>query len=454
MANSTPINLVAIDDDLLSLEIIEHALSHTDIEIATASDPEAGWDLVLGHRPQIVLLDLLLPNISGMDLLSRIVALDRGIDVILFTSQNSTESAVEAIQKGACDYITKPISPSNLRRRIEKPLADARKRNQFRMLPPEFPETSRFEHIVGRSPRMLEVFSRIGHVAPYFRNALVTGPTGTGKELVARALHNLSPAASGPFVICNCSALVETLFESELFGHVKGAFTGASQDHMGLFEYAHGGSLFLDEIGDMPLVTQSKLLRVLQNQEIQRVGSPTIRKVDVRVIAATNRDLRQQIKEKQFREDLYYRLSMVEIKLPSLAQRKEDLPLLERHFLERFSSEYGKSIRYLTPRAQDALMRHSWPGNIRELENVIGNACMMAEHDTIDVRDLPDYLQRSDSSPEIGFGNIELPLKEMDRFYVSRVLEKMGGNKIQAARALGISRTKLYSILRKPCAAN
>ena len=224
---------------------------------------------------------------------------------------------------------------------------------------------------------MWEMFSKIRRVAPHYRSVLITGETGAGKDLVARALHALSPVANGRFVVLNCSAVVETLFESELFGHVKGAFTGAAQDKVGLFEHANGGTLFLDEIGDMPLGTQAKLLRALQNQEVQRVGSLTARKVDVRVIAATNKDLRAAIADKLFREDLYYRLSMVEIRTPSLVERMEDLPLLERHFLEHFARQFGKSIKGFTHRAQILLARHNWPGNVRELENVIGHACMM-----------------------------------------------------------------------------
>src|SRR5437879_5103914 len=284
---------------------------------------------------------------------------------------------------------------------------------------------------------MLDVFARVRRVAPHFRTALVTGATGTGKELVARALHRLSPAASGTFAVCNCSAIVETLFESELFGYVKGAFTGATQDKSGLFEYANGGTLFLDEIGEMPLATQAKLLRVLQSQEIQRVGSPAVRKVDVRVVAATNRDLRTE-----FRDDLYYRLSMVEVKLPLLAERKEDVPLLVRYLVERFAMQYNKPIRGLTRRAQALLARYSWPGNVRELENALGHACMMVEGDLIDVRDFPDTL-RKPAERELVEDEDLIPLDELQRRHALRVLARVGGNKKRAAEILGIARTTL-----------
>jgi DNA-binding NtrC family response regulator len=247
---------------------------------------------------------------------------------------------------------------------------------------------------------MWEMFWRIRRVAPHYRALLITGETGTGKDMIARAVHRLSPVASGNYVVLNCSAIVETLFESELFGHAKGSFTGATHDKPGLFEHAHGGTLFLDEIGDMPLATQAKLLRVLQNQEVQRVGSLATRKVDVRVVAATNHDLRAEVAEKRFREDLYYRLSMVEIQAPRLAERREDLPLLQRHFVARFAAQYKKEIRGITHRAQIRLSQHSRPGNVRELENVIGHAAMMTLNDMVDAQDLPSYLQASPDHAE------------------------------------------------------
>ncbi|HYZ83178.1 MAG TPA: sigma-54 dependent transcriptional regulator, partial [Bryobacteraceae bacterium] len=310
MSSLSPIRILAIDDEPDSLEITADALSQPDVEVLTSTDPEEGWHMVRNQRPDIVLLDLVMPKLGGMELLERIVDWDPGIDVILLTGQYSTDSAVEAIRNGACDYLTKPVAVGTLRERVAVSINRARQHRRASELEGELLHNSRFHGIVGRSPLMLEVFDKIARVAPHFQTALITGATGSGKELVARALHDLSPAAGKQFAVLNCSAVVQTLFESELFGHVKGSFTGAIQDRVGLFEYANGGTVFLDEIGDMPLATQSKLLRVLQNFEIQRVGSPAVHKVNVRVIAATHRNLPAMIEENQFREDLYYRLSM------------------------------------------------------------------------------------------------------------------------------------------------
>jgi transcriptional regulator with PAS, ATPase and Fis domain len=289
---------------------------------------------------------------------------------------------------------------------------------------------------------MWEMFSRVRRVAPHFRSLLVTGETGTGKDLVVRAIHQLSPAAKGRLVVLNCSAVVETLFESELFGHVRGSFTGATADKPGLVEHAHGGTLFLDEIGDMPLATQAKLLRVLQNQEVQRVGSLTARKVDVRVIAATHRDLREAIAEKSFREDLYYRLAMVEIHVPRLMERQGDLALLSRHFVAKFAKEYGKDIRGITRRAEIQMSAHAWPGNVRELENAIGHAAMMTMSEMIDVQDLPPYLS---ASPATSSDSLE----DQERILLVRALEAADGNQSQAARQLGIGRDALRYKMKK-----
>jgi DNA-binding NtrC family response regulator len=444
--NDNAITLVAVDDDPVTLDLITAALAQDGLEIFTCPDGEAGLEMVFRRRPQVVILDLMMPKLSGMEALERIVEVDPSIDVILLTGHYSTDSAVEAIQKGACDYLTKPISIEKLRERVGSSIADARRRQRTIQLERELLQAAQFEGMVGQSPLMLEVFARIRRVAPHFRTVLVTGPTGTGKELVARALHRLSPAASGPFGVVNCAAVVETLFESELFGYVKGAFTGATQDKIGMFEYAQGGTLLLDEIGDMPLATQTKLLRVLQNQEIQRVGSPVPRKVDVRVVAATNQDLERLVAEKKFRDDLYFRVSTSEIRLPRLVERKEDLPLLERHILEHFAAQYRKPVSRLTRRAQTVLARYSWPGNVREVENVLAHACMMAEGDAIDVRDLPE---RFHGQIARGGGQDDdlMTLEEVDRRHALRVLERVGGNKVQAAEILGVSRATLYRLL-------
>ena len=445
---SIALKLLVIDDTPQNLELITEALTHEGLQILLAGDPETGWDLFLRTRPQVVLLDLVMPNVSGLELLERIVAADPGTDVILMTGHYSTESAVEAIRKGACDYLTKPLDMEKLRRQIGTLREEAEKRQRAFQLDLALVDTFKFEGMIGRSPLILETFARIRRVAPHYQTILVSGATGTGKELVARALHRLSPRASGPFVVCNCSALVETLLESELFGYVRGAFTGATQDKAGIFEQANRGTVFMDEIGELSLPAQAKLLRVLQQREIQRVGSPIPHAVDVRVIGATNRQLRSLVADGKFRDDLYYRLSMVEIALPRLTDRKEDLPLLQKYFVERFAHQYGKEIRGITRRAQLRMAAYSWPGNIRELENVIGNAAMMTQGSTIDVDDLPELLKGTAS---IGSGADEdvLSLQELQNRHVARVLERVGGNRARAAEILGISRTTIYEMLSK-----
>ena len=313
--------------------------------------------------------------------------------------------------------------------------------------------------MVGNSPQMRDVFFRIERISPYYRAVLITGETGTGKELAARAMHELSPVRNGHFVTLNCSAVVETLFESELFGHVRGSFTGAHSDKMGLFEYANGGTLFLDEIGDMPLVTQAKLLRVLQNQEVSRVGSLTPRKLDVRVVAATNKDLREAVRKKEFREDLFYRISMVEVALPPLRSRVGDLrPLLE-HALAECRIRYRRTNPRFSQEAMSLLLAHSWPGNVRELENAVGHACMMAESDLLGVQDLPGSMQsavlpiRAISSGE---GDV---LQESESRLLRQALEQTGQNQARAARLLRTSRDRLrykmkkYGLMRETAAS-
>jgi DNA-binding NtrC family response regulator len=449
------VSLLVIDDNPGSVELLSSALAQPGLEILTASNPEEGLDLFRTRRPQVVLTDLVMPQMSGMEVLERIVEIDPATDVIIMSAHYSTECAVEAVKKGASDYLNKPLSIDPLRERIGRLVEEVRKRQRALQLEDELRTTSEFEGIVGRSPLMWEMFLCTRRVAPHYRALLITGETGTGKDLIARALHRLSPVASGKYVVLNCSAVVETLFESELFGHVRGSFTGATTDKPGLFEHAHGGTLFLDEIGDMPLATQAKLLRVLQNQEVQRVGALNARKVDVRVIAATNHNLRAAVAQRRFREDLYYRLSMVGIQAPRLADRKEDLPLLQLHFVARFAQQYGKKVRGLTRRAQIRLSRHSWPGNVRELENVIGHAVMMTASDMVDAQDLPPYLHAPSEEPEKAMAVVAAvgqnggTLAEMERQYILQVLGETGGVISSAASRLGVPRTTLNALMRR-----
>ena len=455
-ANSSLIKIVLIDDNPGNLELLVAALGRQELEIFTAEDPEEGLDLVFTHHPQIVLTDLVMPKLSGMEVLERIVEFDPAIEVILMTAHYSTETAVEAIKKGASDYWNKPVSIAMVRKKVDQLVEEAKRRSIAQNLQSQLLEVSEFEGIIGNSPQMWDLFSRIRRVAPHYRTTLVTGHTGSGKDLVASALHRLSPVSQGNFVVLNCSAVVETLFESELFGHVKGSFTGATTDKIGLFEHAHKGTLFLDEIGDMPMSTQAKLLRCIQNQEVQRLGSLTPRKVDVHIIAATNRDLRKCMDEKTFREDLYYRLSMVEITTPDLAEREGDLPLLERHFLHKFTALYGKKVRGLTRRAELILLRHNWPGNVRELENVIGYASMMVMGEMIDVGDLPTYLTAGAAAHSILVSAAcapeseeMLPLEEQEKLLLMQALDKAVGNQSLAARMLKISRDTLRYRMKK-----
>jgi DNA-binding NtrC family response regulator len=451
MSSSPKVSVLVVDDHPGSLEFVSSALRGDGVEVLTSNNPEDALDKIYSSRPQIVLTDLVMPGMTGMELLDRIVEYDPSIQVVLMTAHYSTESAVEAIRKGACDYLDKPIKVGTLRERVGRLIEDARQSQRAGILEQELLDSCQFEGIVGRSPLMWDVFSRIRRIAPHFRTVLITGETGTGKDLIARGLHRLSAVSNGRFVALNCSAVVETLLESELFGHVRGAFTGAVVDKPGMFEHAHGGVLFLDEVGDMSAGAQSKLLRALQNQEVQRVGSVSTRKVDVRVVAATHRDLRDKVSDGSFREDLFYRLSMIEIRVPPMRERKEDLPLLERFFVKRYAEQFNKTVRELTQRAHLALARHNWPGNVRELENVIGHAVMMTQGEVIDVNDLPDYLVSPSHAAAPASHEAFQPqsFEEHEKQLIIDALARAGGNQSEAARMLRIGRDALRYKIKK-----
>jgi DNA-binding NtrC family response regulator len=438
-------SVLVIDGDVEVAEDFSRALLGLPVAVLRAGDRAQGISFYREFLPQMALLDSKLDDEEVP--LQELFSGDSGLEVVLMTDRWTRAGALAAVARGASDLLSKPLEPSKVRQMVSGFIAAAATRQHTQELDNELLQAYQFQGIVGRSPRMLEVFSRVRRAAPLFQTALITGPTGTGKELIARALHYLSPRPGEKFVVCNCSALTETLLESQLFGHVKGAFTGATHDRAGLFEHSNRGTLFLDEIGELTLAAQAKLLRILQSQELQRVGSPVTTTVDVHVIAATNRDVRELASKGKFREDLFYRLSMIEIQLPPLADRKEDLPLLLRHFLRHFSTKYGKKLDGISRRAQILLTRHSWPGNVRELENAIGNACMMAQGKIIRDIDLPEAIRVQITGPDSGAGI--MTLQEVQSRHLDYVLKLVDGNKARAAEVLGVSRATIYGMLAR-----
>jgi len=440
------LSIVIIDDNPGSLELLSVALAHSEAAVYTAANPVEGLELVRKHRPRLVVTDLVMPEMSGLEVLQQVVSFDSSIDVILMTAHYTPETAVAAIRQGAADYLQKPVKIGLLRERVASLIESANLRRRVHASTASGAQDLEFEGLQAKSDPMWNLFAMIQRVAPHYRSVLIQGPTGAGKDLIATALHRRSQVP-GKFVVLNCSAVVETLFESELFGHVRGAFTGADRDKSGLFELANGGTLFLDEIGDMPMATQAKLLRAIQNQEILPVGSLTSHKVNVRIVAATHRDLRAAIASGHFREDLYYRLSMVELIVPSLKERAEDIPLLARHFVRKFAAEFSKRIEGLTPRALLVLERYGWPGNVRELEHIIGRACMLTDGTVLDVDSFPESLIHAEV--KAASGESSSLLEDQERQLIADTLRAVKGNQSEAARRLGIGRDALrYKIKR------
>ena len=452
------IHLLLVEDEASLREVTARRLADKDYRVVQVDSGEAAVARLEECAFDVVLTDLRLPGIDGTAVLD--AALERYPDIvcIVVTGFGTVTDAVAAIKRGAADFITKPFQFDQLLHVMRSALEQRRLRSENAYLRSQIQERYRFEGLVGRSPRMRELFELLETVAASPSTVLVTGETGTGKELAAKAIHHNSPRRSHRFVALNCSAVPETLLESELFGHVRGAYTGAVASRAGRLESAHGGTLFLDEVGTMSGPLQAKLLRVLQEREFERIGDDRSIRIDVRIIAATNADLLQMVGEGRFREDLYYRLNVIPIFLPPLRERREDIPLLVRHFVETFSRQQGRSREVtVTQAAMRRMMGYAWPGNIRQLENAIERALTLSRTRAwIDVGDLPRELQQASLSepavlpaiPEEGF---DLPayVAAIERQLIQRALDDTDGNRQQAARRLGVKRTTLVEKLRR-----
>ena len=451
--------LVVVDDESNILEVVSRFAERAGFDVVTCGGGREAIAVLQARRADLVMVDLRMPDVGGLDVLRAIRETDPNCQTVLMTGYASVETAVEAIKLGALDYVNKPLDFARLESLLTAVRAEHDRRRNILSIEGDVAKRLEFCGMIGRGAVMQDLFGMIRRLAPHVRTALVTGETGTGKELVARALHTLGPRRDRRFVTVNCSAVVESLFESELFGHVRGAFTGAAESKTGLFELADGGTLFLDEIGELPLSLQAKLLRVLELGEINRVGSSEPRRVSVHVIAATNRDLRLEVAAGRFRSDLYYRLNIVEIALPALRDRREDIPYLTAAFIRETSDRLGKLLIGVTPGAERMLAAAAWEGNVRELRNVIERACILADGEFITEREVTSSMpaHRWTAAPAVPVRTFEAApsaanpdlLATVERDHIQRALIRSGGNKKAAAKMLGLSRRALYRRLER-----
>jgi DNA-binding NtrC family response regulator len=450
-------SLLVVDDEVPVLKVVERLAGKAGFDVETCASGTEALRMLMRKPADLAMVDLRMPDVNGLDLLRQIKANVPSCEVILMTAYAAVDSAVEAIKLGAREYLTKPFDFERLREVLVNIREELERRAHVVALESQVAKQLEFCGMLGRSPVMQEVFSLIQRLAPHAKVVLVSGETGTGKELAARAFHQAGPRKSRPFVTINCSAVVDTLFESELFGHVRGAFTGAVETKAGMFEAAQGGTLFLDEIGELPLSVQAKLLRALEYGEVQRVGSLQTKKVDVSVIAATNRDLRAEVAAGRFRGDLFYRLNVVELTLPPLRDRREDIPYLTSAFMRDCAQRMRKPVTGLTAHAERVLLNARWEGNIRELKNVIERACMLTDGTLVSERELAGAfgpeLQTAVRSrvPEPMARAAEPPaqLEAIEREHILDVLRQVNGNRMAAAKVLGISRRALYRRLER-----
>ncbi len=447
--------ILVVDDDHAHRTMLNTLISGWGYAVSEADDGSTAVEKVKETTFDLVLMDVRMVKISGLEALETIKAYNPAIPVIIMTAYSSVETAVEALKQGAHDYLTKPLDFDKLRLTIDRAMEHTRLKEENRLLRETLGHQFDTQNIIGNSPKMITLLETVAQVAPSEATVLISGESGTGKELIAGAIHFNSLRKKGPFVKINCAAITETLLESELFGHEKGAFTGADRRKEGRFSQAHGGTLFLDEVGEMSLMMQVKLLRALQEREFNRVGGESTIQVDVRVIAATNKNLKDRINEGAFREDLYYRLNVVELEVPPLSDRKEDIPLLTRHFLEMFAAKNRKEIKGFTPKAMDNLIRYNWPGNVRELMNAVERGVVLARSSYLDEADFPfmkDSLIENNQEDSINPDELSLqgdvPLEEIEKTAILKTLETANGNKSEAARRLGITRKTLHKKLK------
>jgi two-component system response regulator PilR (NtrC family) len=436
--------ILVVDDERSMQEFLEILLQRDGHDVTVCASAESALVALESDDFDVVISDIRMPEMSGLELLERVRSLESDALVILITAHGSTESAVEAMKRGAYDYLTKPFSVDEIRLVVDKAIEKRSLSSENRLLRRQLQGRASLPTIIGKSPCMEEVFELVRQVAPTRTNILITGESGTGKELVARAIHSLSDRRDRPFVAINCAAIPENLLESELFGHVKGSFTGATSNKMGLFEVADGGTLFLDEVGELPLGLQVKLLRALQDRTFKRVGGTSDVRVDVRILCATNRNLAEDVSGGRFREDLFYRLNVIEVPIPALRRRIDDIPLLAWHFVEHFADEVGKEIDDIDGAVTEALERHAFRGNVRELENLMERAVTLAHGRRITLDCLPStVLEGAQTIPAgripAGGLDLETTLGDYERSLLGEALERTGGVKKRAAALLGIS---------------
>ncbi|EFP3679981.1 acetoacetate metabolism transcriptional regulator AtoC [Salmonella enterica] len=451
----TRYHILIVDDEDNVRRMLATAFSLQGHEVQCASDGLIALQIFTDTPPDVVLMDIRMPEMNGMEALKVMLAQHSRIPIILMTAYAEVETAVEALRNGAFDYVIKPFDLDELNLLILRSLQLQAMKQEIRSLHQALSTSWQWGHILTNSPRMMNICKDTAKIALSQANVLISGESGTGKELIARAIHYNSRRANGPFIKVNCAALPESLLESELFGHEKGAFTGAQTLHLGLFERAHQGTLLLDEIGEMPLILQAKLLRILQEREFERVGGHQTILVDIRIVAATNRDLQMMVKEGTFREDLFYRLNVIHLHLPPLRERREDIPLLANHFLQKFSTENQRDIIEIDPAAMSLLCGWSWPGNIRELSNVIERAVVMNTGAVIFAEDFPAPFRHpanhsAEAKPDqLGERNLKEEIKREERRIIMEVLEQQEGNRTRSALMLGISRRALMYKLQE-----